>query len=72
LVAWRVFEHAFGRAPEQPEQVIEMPQTAEEVEAMGWREMEVLAARLIEDVQLPSRPRLARRQKRLCQHSGPG
>jgi hypothetical protein len=48
--ALRVFEHAFGRAPEQAEPVIELPATVEAVRAMGWREMEVLAGRLIQDV----------------------
>jgi hypothetical protein len=34
--ALRVFEHAYGRAPEQPDEPFVMPTTIEEVEKLSW------------------------------------
>ena len=48
--ALRVFEHAYGRAPEQVEPVVGLPEDALAIQAMGWRETQVLAMRLIEDL----------------------
>jgi hypothetical protein len=33
--ALRVFEHAYGRAPEQPEERLVMPETVEDVEKLS-------------------------------------
>jgi hypothetical protein len=41
--ALRIFEHQFGRAPEQPEEPLVMPTTAEEVEKLSWAQLVHLA-----------------------------
>ena len=45
--AWRaslrVFDHAYGRAPEQPEEPFVMPPTVEEVEKLSWGQLLYLA-----------------------------
>ena len=41
--ALRIFEHQYGRAPEQPEEPFVMPQTVEEVEKLSWGELVFLA-----------------------------
>jgi hypothetical protein len=38
-----VFEHAFGRAPEQMEDVM-LPTDADAIAGLSWRELRVLAA----------------------------
>ena len=38
----RVFEHAYGRAPEEPEEPFVMP-TVEEVEKLSWGQLLYLA-----------------------------
>ena len=45
-----MFEHAYGRAPEQVEPVVEIPEDALAIHAMSWREMQVLAVRFSEDL----------------------
>jgi hypothetical protein len=45
-----VFEHAYGRAPEQVEPITGLPEDALAIRAMSWREMQVLAMRLSEDL----------------------
>jgi len=41
--ALRVFEHAYGRAPEEPEEPFVMPTTVEEVERLSWGQLLYLA-----------------------------
>ena len=41
--ALRVFEHAYGRAPEQPEERLVMPETVEDVEKLSWGQLLYLA-----------------------------
>ena len=41
--ALRVFEHAYGRAPEEPEEPFVMPTTVEEVEKLSWGQLLYLA-----------------------------
>jgi hypothetical protein len=41
--ALRIFEHQYGRAPEQPEEPFVMPTTAEEVEKLSWGQLLYLA-----------------------------
>ena len=41
--AWRVFEHAYGRAPEQPEEPFVMPTTVEEIQKLSWSQLLYLA-----------------------------
>lgn len=48
--ALRVFEHAYGRAPEQVDPVVGMPEDALAVQAMNWRELLVLAMRSSDDL----------------------
>ena len=40
-----MFEHTYGRAPEQVEPIIGLPEDALAIQAMNWREMQVLAMR---------------------------
>jgi hypothetical protein len=42
--ALRLFEHAFGRAPEAVEEPIRLPDSEEAILALSWREMTSLAA----------------------------
>jgi hypothetical protein len=44
--ALRVFEHQFGRAPEQIEEVV-FPADADAVATLGWRQLQVLAATVV-------------------------
>jgi hypothetical protein len=41
--ALRIFEHQFGRAPEQPEEPFVVPTTAEEMEKLSWGQLLYLA-----------------------------
>jgi hypothetical protein len=41
--ALRIFEHQYGRAPEQPAQPFVMPATVEEVEKLSWGQLLYLA-----------------------------
>jgi hypothetical protein len=41
--AWRVFEYAYGKAPEQPEEPFVMPTTVEEVEKLSLGQLLYLA-----------------------------
>ena len=41
--ALRVFEHAYGRGPEEPEEPFVMPTTVEEVEKLSWGQLLYLA-----------------------------
>ena len=41
--ALRIFEHQFGRAPEQPEEPFVMPTTVEEIEKLSWGQLLYLA-----------------------------
>ena len=45
-----MFEHASGRAPEQVQPVVGLPEDAQAIQAMSWRELQVLAMRLTEDL----------------------
>jgi hypothetical protein len=44
--ALRVFEHQFGRAPEQIDEVV-LPAEAEGVAALSWQQLQILAATLM-------------------------
>jgi hypothetical protein len=44
--ALRVFEHAFGRAPEQVEEIV-LPVGPDEISTLSWQEMRILAASLV-------------------------
>jgi hypothetical protein len=48
--ALRVFEHAYGRAPEQPEEPLVMPVTREEVEKLSWSQLLYLAGEYADDL----------------------
>ena len=48
--ALRVFEHAFGRAPEQSAEALRLPESADDVRRLSWVQMQLLAARLVEDM----------------------
>ena len=37
--ALRIFEHQYGRAPEQPDEPFVMPTTVEEVEKLSWGQL---------------------------------
>jgi hypothetical protein len=43
--ALRIFEHAYGRAPEQLLEPDELPENPEDVEALSWDRLRSLAAR---------------------------
>lgn len=51
--ALRVFEHAFGRAPEQTPDALALPESSEEVSRLSWVQMQILAARLVEELPPP-------------------
>ena len=42
--ALRVFEHAYGRAPEAVDEPLPFPDTPEALAALSWEQMKVLAA----------------------------
>ena len=46
--ALRVFEHQFGRAPEQIEEVV-LPADADGIAALSWQQMQILAATLMSE-----------------------
>ena len=48
--ALRVFEHAYGRAPEQPEERLLMPETVEEAEKLSWGQLLYLAGEHAEEL----------------------
>jgi len=48
--ALRVFEHAFGRAPEQVIDGFSLPESSDEVGRLSWVQMQILASRLLADV----------------------
>jgi hypothetical protein len=53
--AWRaglrVLELAYGPAPPSPSvDDVQLPGTADDVRALGWRELQVIAAKLIEEI----------------------
>jgi hypothetical protein len=41
--ALRVFEHAYGRAPEAVEEPLAFPDTADALQALSWEQMKLLA-----------------------------
>lgn len=43
--ALRVFEHAFGRAPEQAAEELALPEVAAQAAALDWRQLRMLARR---------------------------
>jgi len=45
--ALRIFEHQFGRAPEQPLDIVTLPNTAAEIRSLSWAQMQILAAQLL-------------------------
>jgi hypothetical protein len=45
--ALRVFEHAFGRAPEVVEDDVSLPSSEAEVGRLSWAQMQLLAARIV-------------------------
>jgi hypothetical protein len=48
--ALRVFEHAYGRAPDEPEEPFVMPQTIEEVEKLSWGQLLYLAGEHVDEL----------------------
>src|SRR5580765_5420005 len=46
--ALRVFEHQFGRAPEQVEEVV-LPTDADGVAALSWQQLQILAATIMRE-----------------------
>jgi hypothetical protein len=48
--ALRVFEHAFGRAPEQAVEELVVPESAAEITNMSWMQLRLLAAQLVAEV----------------------
>jgi len=48
--ALRIFEHQYGRAPEQPEEPFVMPTTVEEVEKLSWGQLLYLAGENADDL----------------------
>ena len=42
-----IFSHAYGAAPVTATEGVQMPESAAEVTALTWREMQVVAARLL-------------------------
>ena len=49
--ALRVFEHAYGRAPEQPVDDVGLPENAEEVRNLSWDQLKTLAVRFADDLE---------------------
>ncbi|HEY1369809.1 MAG TPA: hypothetical protein VGF23_21960 [Gaiellaceae bacterium] len=45
--ALRVFEHQFGRAPEQPDEGGVFAESADEIAGMSWVQLRLMAARLV-------------------------
>jgi hypothetical protein len=45
--ALRVFEHAYGRAPERVDDGFTLPDDPEGVRGLSWRQMEFLAASVL-------------------------
>jgi len=47
--ALRVFEHAFGRPPEQatPSEDLELPTSAIEAQNLSWTQLQIMAARFL-------------------------
>jgi hypothetical protein len=41
--ALRVFEHAYGRAPEAVDEPLAFPDTEEAIQALSWEQMKLLA-----------------------------
>ena len=48
--ALRIFEHQYGRAPEQPDEPFVMPTTVEEVEKLSWGQLLFLAGEHADDL----------------------
>ena len=46
--ALRVFEHAFGRAPEQVVDGVTFSETSEDVRRLSWVQLQTLAAQLVD------------------------
>jgi hypothetical protein len=46
--ALRVFEHQFGRAPEQVEEVV-LPTDADGVAALSWQQLQIIAATIMSE-----------------------
>ena len=45
--ALAIFSHAYGAAPVTPTEGVRLPDSAGEISTMSWREMQVVAARLL-------------------------
>jgi hypothetical protein len=45
--ALRVFEHAYGRAPEAVDEPMSFPDSEEALAALSWEQMKVLAVSLV-------------------------
>jgi hypothetical protein len=54
--ALRVFEHAYGRAPEQPFEADGLPQDPDEIAGLSWVRMKILAAKYSEELRNPQPP----------------
>ena len=52
--ALRVFEHAFGRAPEQAPDEITLPESATDAANLPWTHLQILAAKVV--AELPASP----------------
>jgi hypothetical protein len=47
--ALAIFAHAYGAAPIKPSESIQLPESASEIAALSWRELQVVAARLLDE-----------------------
>jgi hypothetical protein len=54
--ALRVFEHAYGRAPEQVDDSVGFAESADEIAGMSWVELRLMAARLVGELPVAAEP----------------
>jgi hypothetical protein len=47
----RVFEHAYGRAPEQPIEDVGMPDNPDDMARLSWEQLKILAVRHAEELE---------------------
>jgi hypothetical protein len=48
--AIRVFDHAFGRAPEQAPEEITLPETKGDIANLSWAHLQILSAELVAEL----------------------
>jgi hypothetical protein len=54
--ALRVFEHAYGRAPEQPADDVGLPDNPDDVASLSWEQLKILALRHADEIEDNGRP----------------